>query len=232
MLASLADHYAVKPGHPGLGPAAPRHLQQKEPLQHLLPPRVWTSAPAGGDYFYMEGAHPPDQRLGNVLVTAHTTHRKRGNLSCSFPPNRTFQALMHLFLDPLKPYYSAGGARLHLGETGVTYGQAAIELEAFSRPLWALVPLLDGAAAPTRNLRTSTAGAWPPAPNPENPEYWGRLQRLRPVLCGDGRHRLRPAERARKAVGTPCPTPKSRTWPAGWIRSTTTRSPSATGSSS
>ena len=31
-----------------------------------------------------------------------------------------FTALMHKFLDPLKPYYSAGCARLHLGETGVT----------------------------------------------------------------------------------------------------------------
>ena len=49
-----------------------------------------------------------------------------------------FTALMHKFLDPLKPCYSAGCARLHLGETGVTYNQNAIELEAFSRPLWAL----------------------------------------------------------------------------------------------
>ena len=55
-----------------------------------------------------------------------------------------FTALMHKFLDPLKPYYSAGCARLHLGETGVTYNQNAIELEAFSRPLWALVPFWVG----------------------------------------------------------------------------------------
>ena len=47
-----------------------------------------------------------------------------------------FAALMHRFLDPLKPLYSAGGARLHLGDTGVTYDRNAIELEAFSRPLW------------------------------------------------------------------------------------------------
>ena len=32
-----------------------------------------------------------------------------------------FTALMHKFLDPLKPCYSAGCARLHLGETGATY---------------------------------------------------------------------------------------------------------------
>ena len=83
-----------------------------------------------------------------------------------------FQALMHLFLDPLKPYYSAGGARLHLGETGVTYGQAAIELEAFSRPLWALVPYWAGGGSdPVFEdiyRRGLASGA-----DPENPEYWG-----------------------------------------------------------
>ena len=72
-----------------------------------------------------------------------------------------FTALMHKFLDPLKPYYSAGCARLHLGETGVTYDQNAIELEAFSRPLWALVPFWV-AAALTRNLRKFTARVLPP----------------------------------------------------------------------
>lgn len=83
-----------------------------------------------------------------------------------------FQALMHLFLDPLKPYYSAGKARLHLGETGVTYGQAAIELEAFSRPLWALVPFwMGGGSDPEFEdiyRRGLAAGS-----DPENPEYWG-----------------------------------------------------------
>ncbi|HIW07985.1 MAG TPA: DUF2264 domain-containing protein, partial [Candidatus Faecalibacterium intestinigallinarum] len=83
-----------------------------------------------------------------------------------------FQALMHLFLDPLKPYYSAGGARLHLGETGVTYGSAAIELEAFSRPLWALVPFwVGGGSDPVFEdiyRRGLAAGS-----DPANPEYWG-----------------------------------------------------------
>ncbi len=83
-----------------------------------------------------------------------------------------FQALMHLFLDPLKPYYSAGGARLHLGDTGVTYGQAAIELEAFSRPLWALVPFwMGGGSDPEFEAiyrRGLAAGS-----DPKNPEYWG-----------------------------------------------------------
>ena len=83
-----------------------------------------------------------------------------------------FTALMHKFLDPLKPYYSAGCARLHLGETGVTYNQNAIELEAFSRPLWALVPFwVGGGSEPefeTIYRKGLAAGA-----DPENPEYWG-----------------------------------------------------------
>ena len=80
-----------------------------------------------------------------------------------------FQALMHLFLDPLKPYYSAGGARLHLGDTGVTYGQAAIELEAFSRPLWALVPFwMGGGSDPEfeaiyRRGLAARSGRWCPS---------------------------------------------------------------------
>ena len=86
-----------------------------------------------------------------------------------------FQALMHLFLDPLKPYYSAGGARLHLGETGVTYGQAAIELEAFSRPLWALVPFWMGGGS---DPEFEDIYRWGLAAgsDPENPEYWGECK--------------------------------------------------------
>ena len=41
-----------------------------------------------------------------------------------------FTALMHRFLDPLLPLYSEGGARLHLGDTGVTYPGRTIEMEA------------------------------------------------------------------------------------------------------
>ena len=83
-----------------------------------------------------------------------------------------FSALMHRFLDPLKPLYSAGGARLHLGDTGVTYDRNAIELEAFSRPLWALVPFWAGGGSDPefeqlyrRGLASGT--------DPNSPEYWG-----------------------------------------------------------
>ena len=83
-----------------------------------------------------------------------------------------FTALMHKFLDPLKPYYSAGCARLHLGETGVTYNQNAIELEAFSRPLWALVPFWVGGGSDPEFEKIYRKGLAAGA-DPENPEYWG-----------------------------------------------------------
>ena len=83
-----------------------------------------------------------------------------------------FTVLMHKFLDPLKPYYSAGCARLHLGETGVTYNQNAIELEAFSRPLWALVPFWVGGGSDPEFEAIYRKGL-AVGTDPENPEYWG-----------------------------------------------------------
>ena len=83
-----------------------------------------------------------------------------------------FTALMRKFLDPLKPYYSAGCARLHLGETGVTYNRSAIELEAFSRPMWALVPFWVGGGSDPQFEEIYRKGLAAGA-DPENPEYWG-----------------------------------------------------------
>lgn len=81
-------------------------------------------------------------------------------------------ALMFRLLDPLKPLYSAGGARLHLGNTGVTYDKPAIELEGFSRPLWALGPFWLGGGSDAefeaiyqRGLANGT--------DPAHREYWG-----------------------------------------------------------
>ena len=83
-----------------------------------------------------------------------------------------FRQLMLRILEPLKPLYSPGGARLRIGHTGATYGKNAIELEAFSRPLWALAPFwMGGGRAPEleelyrRGLVSGT--------DPQNPEYWG-----------------------------------------------------------
>ena len=86
-----------------------------------------------------------------------------------------FTALMHRFLDPLKPFYSAGCGRLHLGETGVTYDQNAIELEAFSRPLWALVPFWVGGGSDPEFEEIYRKGL-ASGSDPAGPEYWGKCK--------------------------------------------------------
>lgn len=83
-----------------------------------------------------------------------------------------FTDLMHRILDPLLPSYSAGGARLHLGETGASYDQNAIELEAFSRPLWALAPFWLGGGSAPEFERIYQAGL-DHGTDPAHPEYWG-----------------------------------------------------------
>lgn len=81
-----------------------------------------------------------------------------------------FTDWMFQVLNPLKPLYSKGCARLHLGETGVTYPQVSIEMEAFSRPLWALVPHWVGGGEGFEEIyqKGLTNGT-----NPNHPEYWG-----------------------------------------------------------
>ena len=83
-----------------------------------------------------------------------------------------FTALMHRFLDPLLPLYSEGGARLHLGDTGVTYPGRTIEMEAFSRPLWALAPFWTGSGRADDFLHIYRKGL-ASGTDPESPEYWG-----------------------------------------------------------
>lgn len=81
-----------------------------------------------------------------------------------------FRQWMFRVLDPLKPLYSEGCARLHLGDSGVTYPQVSIEMEAFSRPLWALVPLWLGGGKGFEDIyRKGLANGT----NPDHPEYWG-----------------------------------------------------------
>lgn len=86
-----------------------------------------------------------------------------------------FTALARKILDPLLPLYSPGGARLHLGETGVTYPQRTIEMEAFSRPLWALGPLWAGGGQADAFLEVYRRGLAAGA-DPQSPEYWGDPQ--------------------------------------------------------
>ncbi len=88
-----------------------------------------------------------------------------------------FQQLMLKILNPLKPYYSSEKARLQLGVTMAHYDINATWMEAFSRPLWALVPFWAGGGRDKADVsvgfeeiyrRGLAAGS-----DKSNPEYWG-----------------------------------------------------------
>lgn len=86
---------------------------------------------------------------------------------------KSFQALMFRLLDPLKACYSTRGARLRLGETGVTYDKPAIELEGFSRPLWALAPYWLGGGQDAADFEGIYRKGLAAGTDPQGPEYWG-----------------------------------------------------------
>lgn len=83
-----------------------------------------------------------------------------------------FQNIMLKMLNPLENMYSEGGARLKLGGAGATYDQSAIELEAFSRPLWGLVPFWVGGGRHAGFEEIYAKGLANGA-TPESEEYWG-----------------------------------------------------------
>lgn len=83
-----------------------------------------------------------------------------------------FISLARLFLDPLLPLYSAGGALVHPGDTGATYPESTIGMEAFSRPLWALAPLWAGGGKAEDFLPLYRKGL-ANGSDPQSPEYWG-----------------------------------------------------------
>lgn len=99
-----------------------------------------------------------------------------------------FRDWMFQVLNPLKPLYSEGCARLHLGDTGVTYPQVSIEMEAFSRPLWALVPFWLGGGEGFEDIYQKGLAN---GTDPGHPEYWAgfndydqRFVEMASIACG------------------------------------------------
>lgn len=80
-------------------------------------------------------------------------------------------------LEPLKQHLTPAGSGFDLGATAAHYETATIPMEAFSRPLWALVPFwAGGGRAPEweelyrRGLAAGT--------DPQSPGYWGPCRDL------------------------------------------------------
>lgn len=83
-----------------------------------------------------------------------------------------FQALLMEILTPLIPYYSKNKAEMVLGVTATNYDQKAIRLEAFSRPLWGLVPFWAGGGEHKEFEEIYRQGL-AAGSDPKQEEYWG-----------------------------------------------------------
>lgn len=139
-----------------------------------------------------------------------------------------YSAWMHRLLDPLKGLYSEGGARLHLGETGVTYSADVAEMEGFSRPLWALVPFWHGGGRDPEFENIYRRGL-AHGTDPHHPEYWGgfgdydqRFVEMAAIACG--------LLFAPEQVWDPLDEQERRISHAGFPQSTAIRFRNATGS--
>lgn len=83
-----------------------------------------------------------------------------------------YRLLLELLLAPLRPYYSPHGALVRLAGAGTTYSRRTVEMEAFMRPLWGLVPFFAGGGQSeewrARYLKGLKAGT-----DSMDSEYWG-----------------------------------------------------------
>ncbi len=76
-------------------------------------------------------------------------------------------------LTPLIPFFTPEGSGIRLSVLAGAHGEPTASLEAFSRALWGLVPLLAGGGAfPNADLWRNGIVA---GTNPEHPGYWGTL---------------------------------------------------------
>lgn len=78
-------------------------------------------------------------------------------------------------IEPLLPLMSPGRARLHLGDTGAVYPADIAEMEAYARPLWALVPMLAGGCKSAAPLWERWREGLINGVDPTHPEYWGEV---------------------------------------------------------
>ena len=79
-------------------------------------------------------------------------------------------------IEPLIPLLSEGRARLHLGDTGAVYPPEIAEMEAFARPLWAIVPMLAGGCESVEPIWALWRQGIINGTDPEHPEYWGEVE--------------------------------------------------------
>lgn len=78
-------------------------------------------------------------------------------------------------LRPLLPLFTERHAGIDVGDTGAMYPKPIQRMESFSRPLWAIVPMLMGHCQSAPALWAQWKLGLIAGTDPENPEYWGRI---------------------------------------------------------
>lgn len=81
------------------------------------------------------------------------------------------QQAVRQLIEPLKPFYSKGSARLRLANTSAAYEDAVAGLEGFSRVLWGIMPLIASGAESVlwdHVIQGIISGT-----DPAHEEYWG-----------------------------------------------------------
>ena len=99
-----------------------------------------------------------------------------------FAAKKSAQASLLRLLNPLKPFYSQGGARVDLGVTSTHYENDSIPMEAFARPLWGLAPFWRGGGRDEEFEDLCRRGL-EAGPDQLNPEYWHTCRDFDQKFC-------------------------------------------------
>ncbi|GLC83376.1 hypothetical protein LBYZC6_54900 [Lacrimispora brassicae] len=83
-----------------------------------------------------------------------------------------YQKLFIEMLNPLREKFSTTGAGIRLSGAGAGYSRKVIEMEAFARPLWGLVPFWAGGGRDEMFEEAYRKGI-AAGTDPDNLEYWG-----------------------------------------------------------
>ena len=83
-----------------------------------------------------------------------------------------YRQLLLKILEPIKSRFSNSKARIKLDGGGATYSQDVIELEAFARPLWGLVPFWIGGGRDIEFEKAYIEGLTNGSDR-TSPDYWG-----------------------------------------------------------
>lgn len=91
----------------------------------------------------------------------------------AFNTKQDYRQFVEAVAKPLEPYYARNCTRLDLGVTATQYGTSTCGMEAFSRPLWALVPYWAGGGSDLEQFKQIYRDGLSAGTNPESPDYWG-----------------------------------------------------------